>query len=89
MARQSIQISPGCGSLCMALMFFTGLSQSIHLLRNKDAKGINFHNKILFLRKSRIRPFTCNPLELQAAYIVDPVGFEPTASGLQGRRSPS
>jgi len=26
---------------------------------------------------------------LQAAYIVDPVGFEPTASGLQGRRSPS
>ena len=36
-----------------------------------------------------VRPFTCNSLELQVAYIVDPVGFEPTASGLQGRRSPS
>ena len=35
-------------------------------------------------------PFTYNLLRLQAAHKkVDPVGFEPTASGLQGRRSPS
>lgn len=40
---------------------------------------------------SFIGPFTHNFLKLWAAFIflVDPVGFEPTASGLQGRRSPS